>query len=425
MAEKKTLKTKKAPKMVKNWSLNNDQVLIVAGGRGYKLAQQHSIYRCQNERSFRSSRYLAFYDEGKIEEVFEILEPPIDNCTPDNNEILKKTEKDYPIEGMARVFKLKSLGKVNSIENNSLSKNGKSVPFTYGQPRYTTIDLLRKAKKTSELINGVNLDIITDTFKSDKKTISPKVDIIWVIDNSGSMSSYQNKLAINFEKFINNFLNRSEIEIPDFKMAVVTTDEKDKGSFYLGNIFTKQQAISEKNSLVSRFKSTVNVGTNGSATERGLKCSYLSVLNNSSFFRSDAMLLINIVSDEEDDDITDVSYYLNYIKSKKIEQRVVINAIAKSNFSRYKQAVDQTKGKMVDINSDFSNIMNEISGQIIELTLNYPLNQMPKNAMDIVVRVNGIINKDFLYLSEINAIKFKTRIEDNASIEVDYEIMEE
>jgi uncharacterized protein involved in tellurium resistance len=164
---------KNAPKIVKNWSLDNNQVMIVAGSRGYKMAQKYSLYRCQNERSFRSSKYLAFYDEGRIEEIFEILEAPMDNCTPENTALLKNSQAEYPINDSVRFFKLKSLGKVGPIENDSVGKNGKSVPFTYGQARYTTYELIGKAQKTSELIYGIKEETIVLEEKGQNTIINP------------------------------------------------------------------------------------------------------------------------------------------------------------------------------------------------------------------------------------------------------------
>src|SRR5690606_21483555 len=46
------------------------------------------------------------------------------------------------------------------------------------------------------------------------------VDILWVIDNSGSMGNEQADLADNFNLFIQDFITRGI----DFKMAITTTD---------------------------------------------------------------------------------------------------------------------------------------------------------------------------------------------------------
>ena len=47
-----------------------------------------------------------------------------------------------------------------------------------------------------------------------------KIDILWVIDNSGSMASFQQNLAANCQDFIQDFVQKDY----DFQMAVVTTD---------------------------------------------------------------------------------------------------------------------------------------------------------------------------------------------------------
>jgi len=63
----------------------------------------------------------------------------------------------------------------------------------------------------------------TDVF--DQKA-PPKVDILWVIDNSGSMLPYQNSLATNLPAFL-TFANNQNI---DFRMALTTTGLRSGGS---------------------------------------------------------------------------------------------------------------------------------------------------------------------------------------------------
>jgi len=46
------------------------------------------------------------------------------------------------------------------------------------------------------------------------------VDILWVVDNSGSMSNEQASLASNFNVFIDRFLDQDI----NFKMGIITTD---------------------------------------------------------------------------------------------------------------------------------------------------------------------------------------------------------
>ena len=55
----------------------------------------------------------------------------------------------------------------------------------------------------------------------------PGVDILWVVDNSGSMEDYRTSLSTNFPSFIDSFLpqvdGKRTAPYP-FKMTAITTD---------------------------------------------------------------------------------------------------------------------------------------------------------------------------------------------------------
>lgn len=161
---------------VKSWNLDNDQVLVVAGDWAFNIAEKYGIYECQNKRSFRASRYMAFYKNSQIDTVFEIIDLPYDNGTAKNTpemEKIKKDKPDYDDRTPRRIIKLKKLQSVGPILNDGKSKTGKTVPFTYGQPRYTTFDRIIKAKVTSELILGVTEVVILEE-KGDCTIINPE-----------------------------------------------------------------------------------------------------------------------------------------------------------------------------------------------------------------------------------------------------------
>jgi hypothetical protein len=413
---------------VTDWNLDNDQVLVVAGDWAFNIAEKYGIYECQNKRTFRPSKYMAFYKNSQIDTVFEIIEKPYDNGTGNNTPAMasmKKDMPDYDDKIPRRVIKLKKLQKVGPIINDGKSKTGKTVPFTYGQPRYTTFELITKAKVTSELVHGLNANIIIDTFINNKSKQSPKVDILWVIDNSGSMGTYQNSLANNFDSFIQEFIDKPAIEIPDFKMAITTTDENNNGKISDGDGYLcKERAIDEDDEhlFLASFILDIKVGTSGSANEKGLKCAWLALKNNPSFFRHDAPLVINIVTDEEDDDNIPVDEYLSNLKIKKNGQRVVINLIGLPGFKRYQHAVNKTNGVYLDIKSDFSNVLKNISLQMVEVTKSFPLSHQPINPSSIKVRSVDKLTTDFIYSASTNSIKPGTSIPVDAIIEVEYEI---
>lgn len=60
----------------------------------------------------------------------------------------------------------------------------------------------------------------TENFQQNTESINTKIDILWVVDNSGSMETSQDGLATNFQSFIQDFESKNF----DFQMAVTTTD---------------------------------------------------------------------------------------------------------------------------------------------------------------------------------------------------------
>jgi hypothetical protein len=153
-----------------------------------------------------------------------------------------------------------------------------------------------------------------------------KVDILWVIDTSGSMEEEQDYLGDNFNGFIRGMANSGL----DFQTAVTSTDicpshspsdlsqvvcpnETDKDdSVHLRGSFvgrTGRKVLKHDDSdLVRKFNAYTALGINGSQFEHGLKAADMAVEKvlsgeNEDLIRSDAFLAIIVVSDEEDDGI--------------------------------------------------------------------------------------------------------------------------
>lgn len=150
-----------------SWSADeNDTVLVLAGANAEQVALDNHIYVCQNKRNFRPCGYIAFYNRGKISHLFKFKEPPIDDIGILTNtsiqEVVKYREKNqnnpefikqYVEEGyLNRVIRLTPFDGCPEIINDLVSeKSGKTVPFTYGSPRYVQLNKFLAAKKTSDL----------------------------------------------------------------------------------------------------------------------------------------------------------------------------------------------------------------------------------------------------------------------------------
>lgn len=137
------------------WDLNNDNVIIVAGSWAEGVALNYNYYICQNKRSFKSARYLAFYNNNQIRHVFEILNSPDNDIDLSVKQefatYIQQAEPNYVTGDVRKVFTLKFIQNIGPVINDNIDKNGNPCPYTYGQPRYTTLPILKTALRTSQL----------------------------------------------------------------------------------------------------------------------------------------------------------------------------------------------------------------------------------------------------------------------------------
>jgi len=141
-----------------------------------------------------------------------------------------------------------------------------------------------------------------------------KMDIVFIVDNSGSMSQEQANLKTNFPNFvkvINEYKTKSGAEL-DYRVAVATSDAiKEKGAFRTvrGAGATANCSPGPNRGWLERpdgdvagfFTCRSSVGTNGSGRELPLESAYLSVSGiNAGFVRGDALIAFVIITDEDE-----------------------------------------------------------------------------------------------------------------------------
>ncbi len=137
----------------------------------------------------------------------------------------------------------------------------------------------------------------------------PVLDVLWVIDNSGSMGQHQANLATNINSFISTFAQSGA----DYNMAVITTDR-----WTFGTVLTPQTPNIEQ-----QLANLITMGTYGSGMEKGIQMSYQSLDSSAAagpggtFFREDAILIVIYVSDEPDHSVPDWSSYINFFDNIK------------------------------------------------------------------------------------------------------------
>ncbi|MFO0722569.1 MAG: vWA domain-containing protein [Myxococcota bacterium] len=209
--------------------------------------------------------------------------------------------------------------------------------------------------------------VIPESTKEVKKTVAAAhptpVDILFVVDNSGSMAEEQANLARNFDQFINE-LTKSKGN--DYRLAIVTTDagggqgarningpERSgqvvstfrttapfslitngtdachdisdiKHGCFRGDDASKRVITSDMSAddQINTFKANVLVGTCGNGYEEGLEGMKLGLSRSGGdcpgqpeFLRDDANLVVVIVSDENDstDPAPPVQSYVDWL----------------------------------------------------------------------------------------------------------------
>lgn len=173
-----------------------------------------------------------------------------------------------------------------------------------------------------QLENPVRVDRIT-------QVTLPSVDVLFVVDNSCSMSDDQKLLRDNFPTFMNYF----EGSGLDYHIGVVTTDmeaPKESGKLQDGGTGYKWIDAATPDAT-GVFGAMTSLGSGGSGFEMGLDAAYTAIevqsmpgMANEGFYRESARLDIVIVSDEEDqsEDITKAEF-IDYLEGLKASTDMV------------------------------------------------------------------------------------------------------
>jgi hypothetical protein len=260
------------------------------------------------------------------------------------------------------------------------------------------------------------------------------VDILWVIDNSGSMADEQAALGKNFSSFINQFLAKDI----DFKMGITTTDGTSAHNGKMvgdSNLLTTAAAKADKNTFVKNFTSLVNVGIKGSGVEQGLKtAASFTDRYASSFLRPDAYFIVVFLSDENDQSEKTVAEYIAKLQALKTNKGMVkaysIVTVKDYGYSdesigkRYADVSTATAGTTSDIKKDFSTTLLDMGGKIVNLVDSFALTESPYQDL-VEVYVNNVkVVSGFTFNAAQRTVKFDSASlpAEGSSIEIRYKV---
>lgn len=323
------------------------------------------------------------------------------------------------------------------------------------------------------------------TFNQASSTVNTKIDVLWIIDNSGSMASSQQNLATNFPAFISKFTEKSF----DFQLATNASDAyltmSPMWDSYYGMIPTPSYYEGQSQSLKGKFRDgaggshsgffvlnpttpnlnqnfviNATLGTSGRGDERSLQsmeATFLSPHNNGFVRSSQGSFLAVIILTDEDDfsnstttayesyvpQLTPISYYVSLLDavtgtsgaSKRynvntisVPDQACLNSIfngAQKIGTRVQAIADATGGKKGSICGNFAADLAAIASNIVQLSTKFSLGDKKPIPSTIVVKVNGVVvpSNGWFYEQATNSIVFNDGFtpQQGASIQVSFD----
>lgn len=286
-----------------------------------------------------------------------------------------------------------------------------------------------RARHTEMFAQGSSETAKTENFNQNDMP-SGLLDVVVVVDNSGSMKEEQNNLSTKLNPLL------SYVQDSDWRINVVTTDP---AGGCMRALIAKGDANAE-----TAFRTAVTAGTNGNGNEQGvlqavnaLKC------NNASWIRPGSAVAILIVSDEDNcsdgqgcgnNAWSQASYLMNHLKSirqpgvnAKVYGLIWHPSMTTNECSTalnkayiYADLIAQTNGTYGAIcDSDYSNTLRAISQNIsVILQASFPLAYAPlPNSVAVFVN-NNLITSGYTITG--NVLKFDQAPPAGANIRVEY-----
>ena len=239
----------------------------------------------------------------------------------------------------------------------------------------------------------------------------PVLDVLWVVDDSGSMNRFQNNLSSNISLFVNPFVATGA----DYRMAVITTTHAQIGTII--DQYTPNPEIAIANEVV--------VGIGGSGMETGIEQSHRALTNSNSagpggnFFRNDATLIVIYVSDEPDysspwssythffDNLKPPGQFIPYAVIGDHPSGCQMATMGGAQFgSGYWHLVDHYGGSWYSICAtdwgvQLQNMANSMTGR-----RSYVLDERDPIESTITVSVNGQVTTQWEYDPNLNQVVF-------------------
>jgi hypothetical protein len=208
-------------------------------------------------------------------------------------------------------------------------------------------------------------------------TGASQVDILWVVDNSGSMQAHQTALIKNADLFINDFVGKAGLE---WKMGLISNTQTDPP--FIG--FTPSTLMTHQTKdNVSRFKQAVRrLGLGGDTMEKFFLPIQEKLTRFPDFSRKNASLAIIVITDAPEQSRIPARTFLANMKKIKgdVKSFVFYGVLASVDFgcaavdepwnyagSPYETVIKETKGKYYKLcNTDFGKNLADLGKDLVD-----------------------------------------------------------
>ena len=248
------------------------------------------------------------------------------------------------------------------------------------------------------------------------------VDILWVIDPSGSMANDRPRVIAGIGDMI------AVLPASDWRLAIISTDPNRAGAtqqFPLIPGDGATEAEAQMNLTVTGFK------------EQGFDAvvAYMANGYSPTWMREDAALLVVFVSDEKEQSNSNFpssSNFVTWITGQR--EYVFVSSIVQlgqedtqcqpasplNQGDRYMEAADAFSGQKIDICSeDWSQGVADAGTQITQYDY-WELTHAPLYENRIYVFIDGIPNYDWYYVASENRVYFNTMPDEQSLVEIAY-----
>ena len=156
----------------------------------------------------------------------------------------------------------------------------------------------------------------------------PQLDMIFVIDNSGSMIQEQHNLATNLDRFLDQFLS----DKINYHITVTTTDSEDRIGGFLCNYKNCKGKNMSISATTSRLKSAIRAGAGGNRIEKSFQPIVDIKQRQPDFFRPKSILALFFLTDEDDQSRFSIARFMDFLFGSAVIKGVTgINRKSRKN----------------------------------------------------------------------------------------------